>query len=122
MRLNCHRHNCFYFYYSCNEFFCKCSRNWLSTAKRLSTPEEANAFQLDSIEKEISLLEKELSGPSQSMGFCHNDLQYGNIMLEEGSKSITIIVSLSLYLSFLFRFIYISFTCNNGIPSYKTVT
>ncbi|KAH0981384.1 hypothetical protein GBA52_008561 [Prunus armeniaca] len=66
-------------------------RNWLSTAKRLSTPEEANAFQLDSIEKEISLLEKELSGPSQSMGFCHNDLQYGNIMLEEGSKSITII-------------------------------
>ncbi|XP_016652772.1 PREDICTED: probable choline kinase 2, partial [Prunus mume] len=67
-------------------------RNWLSTAKRLSTPEEANAFQLDSIEKEISLLEKELSGPSQSMGFCHNDLQYGNIMLEEGSKSITIIV------------------------------
>lgn len=66
-------------------------RNWLSTAKRLSTPEEANAFQLDSIEKEISLLEKELSGPCQSMGFCHNDLQYGNIMLEEESKSITII-------------------------------
>ena len=66
-------------------------RNWLSTAKRLCTPEEANSFQLDSIENEIPLLERELSGIHERMGFCHNDLQYGNIMLEEKSKSITII-------------------------------
>ncbi|PRQ55716.1 putative phosphotransferase with an alcohol group as acceptor [Rosa chinensis] len=66
-------------------------RNWLSTAKRLCSPEEANEFQLDSIEKEISILEKELSVLNQQLGFCHNDLQYGNIMIEEESKTITII-------------------------------
>ncbi|KAJ6326091.1 hypothetical protein OIU76_003475 [Salix suchowensis] len=65
-------------------------RNWLKTAKRLSTPEEAKAFRLDSIEEEISLLEKELSG-DQSIGFCHNDLQYGNIMIDEETRAMTII-------------------------------
>ncbi|XP_050385531.1 probable choline kinase 2 isoform X1 [Argentina anserina] len=66
-------------------------RNWLNTAKRLCSPEEANEFQLDSIQEEISVLEKELSVPNQQIGFCHNDLQYGNIMIEEESKAITII-------------------------------
>ncbi|KAF3434230.1 hypothetical protein FNV43_RR25333 [Rhamnella rubrinervis] len=65
-------------------------RNWFTAAKRLATAEEAKAFQLDAIREEISLLEKELSAPHQRIGFCHNDLQYGNIMIDE-EKSITII-------------------------------
>lgn len=60
---------------------------------RLATPEEVKDFQLNTIDKEISLLEKNLSDPHQRIGFCHNDLQYGNIMMEEETKSITIIVS-----------------------------
>lgn len=59
--------------------------------------EEAKAFRLDAIEEEISLLEKELSR-DQQIGFCHNDLQYGNIMIDEETKSITIIVSVSVHL------------------------
>uniref|UniRef100_A0A2P2JCB6 Putative choline kinase 2 isoform X1 n=1 Tax=Rhizophora mucronata TaxID=61149 RepID=A0A2P2JCB6_RHIMU len=65
-------------------------RNWLKTAKTICTLEESEAFHLDAIEEEISLLEKELSG-DQLIGFCHNDLQYGNIMMDEGTTSITII-------------------------------
>ncbi|XP_027342063.1 probable choline kinase 2 isoform X2 [Abrus precatorius] len=66
-------------------------RNWLSEAKRLSSPQEVEAFYLDTIDKEISLLEKELLGTHQWIGFCHNDLQYGNIMLDEETNSLTII-------------------------------
>ncbi|KAK7322572.1 hypothetical protein VNO77_25958 [Canavalia gladiata] len=65
-------------------------RNWLGEAKRLSSPQEVEAFYLDTIDKEISMLEKELSG-TQLIGFCHNDLQYGNIMLDEEANSVTII-------------------------------
>lgn len=68
-------------------------RNWLIAAKNLSPPEEAKAFRLDTIEEEISLLEKALYRNDQHIGFCHNDLQYGNIMIDEETKSITIIVS-----------------------------
>ena len=71
-------------------------RNWLSEAKRLSSPKEVEAFYLDTIDKEISILEKELSGSHQQIKFCHNDLQYGNIMLDEETNSVTIIVSFSL--------------------------
>ncbi|CAJ1958781.1 unnamed protein product [Sphenostylis stenocarpa] len=66
-------------------------RNWLSEAKRLSSPKEVEAFYLDTIDKEITILERELSGPHQKIGFCHNDLQYGNIMLDEETDSVTII-------------------------------
>ncbi|KAK7271514.1 hypothetical protein RJT34_27479 [Clitoria ternatea] len=66
-------------------------RNWLSAAKQISNPKEVEAFYLDRIDKEISLLEKELSGVNQRIGFCHNDLQYGNIMLDEETNSVTII-------------------------------
>ncbi|XP_047163112.1 probable choline kinase 2 [Vigna umbellata] len=66
-------------------------RNWLSEAKRLSSPKEVEAFYLDTIDKEIAMLEKELSGSHQMIGFCHNDLQYGNIMLDEETNSVTII-------------------------------
>jgi len=77
-------------------FLFQCFRNWLSEAKRLSSPKEVEAFYLDTIDKEITMLERELSGPDQMIGFCHNDLQYGNIMLDEETNSVTIIVSFSL--------------------------
>ena len=49
------------------------------------------------MEEEISILEKDLLGDRQSIGFCHNDLQYGNIMLDEETRSITIIVIFCFY-------------------------
>ncbi|XP_045800536.1 probable choline kinase 2 [Trifolium pratense] len=66
-------------------------RNWLSEARRLSSPKEVKTFHLDIMDKEISLLEKELSVSPNRIGFCHNDLQYGNIMLDEVTNSVTII-------------------------------
>lgn len=66
-------------------------RNWLRVAKGFSAPEEAKAFCLDTLEEEIPILEKELSRAHQRIGFCHNDLQYGNIMIDEETNSITII-------------------------------
>ncbi|VAH09801.1 unnamed protein product [Triticum turgidum subsp. durum] len=44
-----------------------------------------------SLEKEINALESEFSGEDQCIGFCHNDLQYGNIMIDEETKALTII-------------------------------
>lgn len=66
-------------------------RNWLGEAKKLCCPKEVEAFYLDTIEKEISMLEKEFSSAHQRIGFCHNDLQYGNIMIDEETNSLTII-------------------------------
>ncbi|KAF6149380.1 hypothetical protein GIB67_016918 [Kingdonia uniflora] len=66
-------------------------RNWLTAAKNLCPLAEATAFCLDNLEEEISLLEKAMSGDTQHVGFCHNDLQYGNIMMDEETRSITII-------------------------------
>lgn len=66
-------------------------RKWLVTAKTLCSPKDAKEFSLDTLEDEITLLEKELPHESQEIGFCHNDLQYGNIMMDEETRSITII-------------------------------
>ncbi|KAL6620590.1 hypothetical protein ACP70R_035729 [Stipagrostis hirtigluma subsp. patula] len=66
-------------------------RNWLKTAKSLCSSDEAKEFCLDSMEKEITALENEVSGECQCIGFCHNDLQYGNIMIDEETKLLTII-------------------------------
>ncbi|XP_010247212.1 PREDICTED: probable choline kinase 2 isoform X2 [Nelumbo nucifera] len=66
-------------------------RKFLNAAKSLSSPEESKSFCLDKMEEEICILERRLSGNYQRIGFCHNDLQYGNIMMDEESKSITII-------------------------------
>ncbi|XP_010520096.1 PREDICTED: probable choline kinase 2 isoform X2 [Tarenaya hassleriana] len=66
-------------------------RNWLSACKRLASPVEAKSFGLDVIEEEIMLLQKQLSRGDEHIGFCHNDLQYGNIMIDEETRSITII-------------------------------
>lgn len=65
-------------------------RNWLSTAKHLCPPEQAKEFRLCALGEEISELERKLS-TNQRIGFCHNDLQYGNIMIDEETRSITLI-------------------------------
>ena len=69
------------------------TRNWLAQAKSLCSPKDAKNFGLDNLDEEINILEKKLSEEYQEIGFCHNDLQYGNIMMEEETKLITIIVS-----------------------------
>ncbi|KAK4440286.1 putative choline kinase [Sesamum alatum] len=66
-------------------------RKWLNEAKRLSSQAEAEEFRLNILEDEISALEKNLSTGHQLVGFCHNDLQYGNIMMDEETRLITII-------------------------------
>lgn len=40
---------------------------------------------------EVAMLENALSGVDQRVGFCHNDLQYGNIMIYEETKQVTLI-------------------------------
>lgn len=79
----------------CEIFFSQFFRNWLKAAKGLASPEEAKAFHLYAIDEEISELEKALYQKQQRLGFCHNDLQYGNIMFDEETQSITLIVSFS---------------------------
>lgn len=69
-------------------------RKCLHDAKRLSAPEESASMRLDVMGNEISELEKILSAGRQIIGFCHNDLQYGNIMMDEETRLITIIVSI----------------------------
>ncbi|KAJ7969765.1 Choline kinase [Quillaja saponaria] len=66
-------------------------RNWLSEARRLCSPKDTSIFCLNNLDEEINMLEKELSGTYQEIGFCHNDLQYGNIMIDEETRSITLI-------------------------------
>ncbi|XP_020098014.1 probable choline kinase 2 [Ananas comosus] len=66
-------------------------RNWLKAAVNLCSPGEAEEFFLGNMEEEINLLESTLSGKDQRIGFCHNDLQYGNIMIDEETRQVTII-------------------------------
>ncbi|XP_042458424.1 probable choline kinase 2 [Zingiber officinale] len=65
-------------------------RNWLNVAKSCCPAAEAEEFCLDALEKEIATLENETIG-EQRIGFCHNDLQYGNIMIDEDTGVVTII-------------------------------
>ncbi|PKU76833.1 probable choline kinase 2 [Dendrobium catenatum] len=66
-------------------------RNWLKTAKGLCSSQEIEEFHLDTLDEEINTVEKLLSRDGQRRGFCHNDLQYGNIMMDEETRQITII-------------------------------
>ncbi|KAJ4771542.1 Choline/ethanolamine kinase [Rhynchospora pubera] len=66
-------------------------RNWLKSAKNMCTSDEAEEFSLHKLENEIAKLEKELSGKEETIAFCHNDLQYGNIMMDEQSGIVTMI-------------------------------
>ncbi|XP_077215271.1 putative choline kinase 2 isoform X2 [Tasmannia lanceolata] len=74
-----------------NVFLWKRLRNWLSPAKQLCSPEEVTEFRLNVMEDEINTLENELSKENSWIGFCHNDLQYGNIMIDEETRTITVI-------------------------------
>ncbi|KAD3337843.1 hypothetical protein E3N88_33364 [Mikania micrantha] len=65
-------------------------REWLNAAKSMCSAEETGALRLDAIEEEIEILYKCLAS-DQHIAFCHNDLQYGNIMIDEDTRSITII-------------------------------
>lgn len=66
-------------------------RNWLTKAKDHCSEEQAKEFHLDILEHEINTLEKDLSQEYQEIAFCHNDLQYGNIMIDEKTRLVTII-------------------------------
>uniref|UniRef100_A0A7N0U727 Choline kinase n=1 Tax=Kalanchoe fedtschenkoi TaxID=63787 RepID=A0A7N0U727_KALFE len=67
-------------------------RNWLKEAKHLCSAEDAAEFRLAELEEEVGELENALpSDEGQQIGFCHNDLQYGNIMMDEETKAITLI-------------------------------
>ncbi|XP_026659754.2 probable choline kinase 2 [Phoenix dactylifera] len=74
-----------------NVFLWERLRNWLKTAQDLSSADEAKEFRLDTLEEEITTLENLLSEKDQRIGFCHNDLQYGNIMIDEETRQVTII-------------------------------
>ncbi|OIW14230.1 hypothetical protein TanjilG_21370 [Lupinus angustifolius] len=66
-------------------------RNWVNHAKSLCSPKDAKNFGLDKLDAEINILEVLLSEGYEEIGFCHNDLQYGNIMIDEETRSITLI-------------------------------
>lgn len=66
-------------------------RNWLKTAQSLCSAEEVKEFCLDVLAEEINSLEKSMAGADQKIGFCHNDLQCANIMIDEETRKITII-------------------------------
>ncbi|XP_057445924.1 probable choline kinase 1 [Lotus japonicus] len=66
-------------------------RNWLNHSKSLCSPKDVKNFGLDNIDAEIKMLEELLCKGDEEIGFCHNDLQYGNIMIDEETRSITLI-------------------------------
>ncbi|KAL8226371.1 hypothetical protein R6Q57_016203 [Mikania cordata] len=66
-------------------------RKWLIKARSLCSQEHAKEFQLDILENEIDTLENELSKHHQEVAFCHNDLQYGNIMIDDNTRIVTLI-------------------------------
>ncbi|CAD6237962.1 unnamed protein product [Miscanthus lutarioriparius] len=61
-------------------------RSLAPAKKRIDTDRQAGSKG-----DEIAMLEKMLSGVEQSVGFCHNDLQYGNIMIYEETRQVTLI-------------------------------
>ncbi|GAA0141114.1 kinase [Lithospermum erythrorhizon] len=65
-------------------------RTWLSEAKGLCSMEHIKEFCLDEVDDEIKQLQNEFPG-IQDIGFCHNDLQYGNIMIDDKTSLLTLI-------------------------------
>jgi thiamine kinase-like enzyme len=65
----------------------------------LSPTEQSLEIGLNKMDLEIADLEKRLSRPGEKIGFCHNDLQYGNIMISEKDDSINNCMLLSVILT-----------------------
>ncbi|KAI3820322.1 hypothetical protein L1987_07867 [Smallanthus sonchifolius] len=66
-------------------------RKWLIKARNLCSQEHAKEFQLGILENEIDTLENKLSKHQHDVAFCHNDLQYGNIMINDKTRTVTLI-------------------------------
>lgn len=66
-------------------------KNWLQKALTLTSPKHIKEFQLHDLGAEIEDLRVRLSSLDSEIGFCHNDLQYGNIMMDEEDNAITMI-------------------------------
>ncbi|KAH9288497.1 hypothetical protein KI387_032614, partial [Taxus chinensis] len=66
-------------------------RDWLEKSQRLSKPGIIEEFQLNRLQDEITKLRSTISKSGERVGFCHNDLQYGNIMINENDANITLI-------------------------------
>ncbi|GKE31644.1 probable choline kinase 1 [Tanacetum coccineum] len=64
---------------------------WVIKASSLGSPEQAKEVQLEILENEIDTLEMEFSQSDQNVAFCHNDLQYDNIVIEDETRTITLI-------------------------------
>ncbi|GAA0156588.1 kinase [Lithospermum erythrorhizon] len=65
-------------------------RTFLSEAKEICSAEHMKEFRLDELDDEIKRLENEFP-EEQEIAFCHNDLQYGNIMIDDKTRSLTLI-------------------------------
>lgn len=76
-------------------------RNWLQKALTLTSPKHIKEFQLHDLGAEIEDLRVRLSSLDSEIGFCHNDLQYGNIMMDEEDNAITMIVSNEGFCTFI---------------------
>lgn len=68
-------------------------REWLSIALELATAEQVQKHGLQNLGGEIASLKLQLDELGSVVGFCHNDLQNGNIMMNEDDNSVTLIVS-----------------------------
>ncbi|XP_024397839.1 probable choline kinase 2 isoform X2 [Physcomitrium patens] len=65
-------------------------RDWLVKIFEHSDSTEED-FGINKLDDEINDLQRRLMKPDTRIGFCHNDLQYGNIMVSEKDDSITLI-------------------------------
>lgn len=66
-------------------------RFWIDKALEICPQICHEEFQLETLKEEVSELQSKLSKSGERIGFCHNDLQYGNIMMDETNGVVTII-------------------------------
>ncbi|MCO5553527.1 hypothetical protein L7F22_007049 [Adiantum nelumboides] len=64
---------------------------WIMKALELCPLTWHQDFQLESIKEDLPKLQSKFSQFQGLVGFCHNDLQYGNIMMNETNGDVTII-------------------------------